>query len=168
LIALSGQVAGTIASYPYYFSYYNPLLGGTTRAPEVMMVGWGEGLDQVARFINSQGDAHPPRVISGLWSGTFSYFHDGEIRWSSFEPGEETIRNWEESDYAITYINQWQRKRLPQELVDYLMQKEPAFVVQLQGLDYAYVYDLHEIPPPNYVFAPQASQPEVDYVNNEE
>lgn len=168
IVALLGQLAATRPGYPYYFSYYNPLLGGTARAPDVMMVGWGEGLDQVARFINSENNADPPRVMTGLWSGTFSYFYDGEIRWSSFEPGEETIRNWEESDYAIIYVNQWQRKRLPQELVDYLMQKEPALIVQLQGLDYVYVYDLRHIPAPDYLLAPQASQPEVDYVNNDE
>lgn len=166
-IPVLGQALGTIASYPYYFSYYNPLLGGTTRAPEVMMVGWGEGLDQAAGYL-ARSETDPPRVMQGLWSGTFSYFYNGEIRWSSFEPGEETIRNWEESDYAIIYINQWQRKRLPQELVAYLLQQEPALVVQLQGLDYAYVYDLNQIPPPDYLFAPQASQPDVDHVGDEE
>lgn len=166
-VAVIGQAAGTVASYPYYFSYYNPLLGGTTRAPDVMMVGWGEGLDQAAGFLN-RSEADPPRVMQGLWSGTFSYFYNGEIRWSSFEPGEETIQNWEESDYAIIYINQWQRKRLPQELVAYLMQKKPALVVTLQGLDYAYVYDLNQIPPPDYLFAPQASQPDVDHASDEE
>ena len=64
-----------------------------------------------------------------------------------------TIQDWNASDYAIIYINQWQRGRLPDELVNYLMQKEPAFAVQIQGLDYAYVYDLNQIPPPEYGLA---------------
>ena len=157
LATLAGQAAVTASSSPYYFSYYNPLVGGTTRAPQVMMVGWGEGLDQAARFLNSQPGADPPQVMLGMWSGTFSYFFDGTILWSDFAPGETTIQDWQDSDYAIIYINQWQRERLPRELVDYLMQKEPALVVRLQGLDYAYVYDLNQIPPPAYMFAAEKS-----------
>ncbi|MEZ4610894.1 MAG: hypothetical protein R2838_11745 [Caldilineaceae bacterium] len=34
--------------YPYYLTYYNPLVGGTWSAPYVLFAGWGEGLDQAA------------------------------------------------------------------------------------------------------------------------
>jgi hypothetical protein len=166
LFAVVGQAAATVSSSPYYFSYYNPLLGGTARAPEVMMVGWGEGLDQAARFLNSQQGADRPQVMLGLWSGTFSYFYDGKIRWSTFASGETTVQDWKDSDYAIIYINQWQRGRLPAELFDYLMKKEPALVVRLQRLDYAYVYDLNQIPPPDYLFAGEATGIETDYRND--
>jgi hypothetical protein len=120
-----------------------------------MMVGWGEGLDQVARFLKDLSRSERPRVMLGVWTGTFSYFYDGPIQWSDFAPGEMTINDWKNSDYCMIYINQWQRGRLPQQLVDYLGQKEPVFVVRLQGLDYAYVYDLQTIDPPAYLFAAQ-------------
>ena len=157
LAALAGQAFVTASSSPYYFSYYNPMLGGTPQAPSVMMVGWGEGLDQAARFLNNQPGVDRQQVMLGLWSGTFSYFYDGKIRWSNFAPGETTIQDWEDSDYAVIYINQWQRGRLPDELVDYLMEEEPALVVRLQGLEYAYVYDLNRIPPPDYLFTGEES-----------
>ena len=41
----------TLRHAPYYLTYFNPLLGGTRRAPTVMMVGWGEGLDPVGRWL---------------------------------------------------------------------------------------------------------------------
>jgi hypothetical protein len=122
-----------------------------------MMVGWGEGLDQAAHFLNKQPHIADQQVMLGVWSGTFSYFYDGTIRWSDFAPGGTTIQDWKDSDYAIIYINQWQRGRLPHELVDYLLKKEPALVVRLQGLDYAYVYDLNQISPPEYLFAGEES-----------
>jgi hypothetical protein len=158
-VAILAQAASTISSYPYYLSYYNPLLGGTTQAPKVMMIGWGEGLDQAARFLNDHSSVNRPRVMLGFWTGTFSYFYDGPIQWSDFAPGQATINDWKNSDYCIIYINQWQRERLPQELMDYLAQQEPAFVVRLQGLDYAYVYDLNHIDPPNYLFTGQQGIP---------
>lgn len=166
--ALVGQAALTFSSYPYYFSYYNPLLGGTARAPEVMMVGWGEGLDQAARFLNSRQNIDSPQVMLGVWSGTFSYFYNGTIRWSDFAPDKTTVQDWKNSDYALIYINQWQRGRLPHELVEYLMKKEPALVVQLQGLDYVYVYDLGSIPPPAYLFAGQAAEIETNFISDKE
>ncbi len=46
IIVLQALSAGS--TYPYYFSYYNPLAGGPAKAPQVMMIGWGEGLDQAA------------------------------------------------------------------------------------------------------------------------
>jgi hypothetical protein len=46
------QSIGVWDNYPYYFSYYNPLLGGSKRAGEVRFVGTGEGLDQAAKILN--------------------------------------------------------------------------------------------------------------------
>jgi 4-amino-4-deoxy-L-arabinose transferase-like glycosyltransferase len=154
-VAILAQAASMISSFPYYLSYYNPVLGGTTQASKVMMIGWGEGLDQAARFLKDNSSLDRPRVMLGFWTGTFSYFYDGPIQWSDFAPGATTVNDWKNSDYCIIYINQWQRGRLPQELIDYLAQKEPAFVVRLQGLDYAYVYNLNNIDPPSYLFTAQ-------------
>jgi hypothetical protein len=151
LLAVGAQAGLALAAFPYYFSYYNPLLGGTTAAPAVMMIGWGEGLDQAAHYLNSRSGAHSPRVMIGVWGGTFSYFFKGRIRDSKFSPGENTIRDWMHSDFCVTYINQWQRKQLPDELLEYLGGLKPVFVVRLQGLAYAYVYDIRGVPPPAYM-----------------
>jgi hypothetical protein len=151
LSLVGAQIALARAAFPYYFSYYNPLLGGTSAAPAVMMVGWGEGLDQVARYLDSRADVPSPRVMIGVWGGTFSYFFHGRIRDSKFAPGEATIRDWKRSDFCVIYINQWQRQQIPNELLEYLSRRTPAFVLRLQGLTYAYVYDIRGVPPPNYM-----------------
>jgi hypothetical protein len=151
VLVVGAQAVLTLNAFPYYFSYYNPLLGGTTAAPSVMMVGWGEGLDQVADYLNSRPGRHPPRVMIGVWGGTFSYFFKGPIRDSKFPPGEATIRDWTDSDFCVIYINQWQRQQLPDELLRYLSRLEPAMVVRLQGLAYAYIYDIRGVPPPDYL-----------------
>jgi hypothetical protein len=39
-------------TFPYYLSYYNPLMGGPRKAPQVMQIGWGEGLDQAGRYLD--------------------------------------------------------------------------------------------------------------------
>jgi hypothetical protein len=151
LAALLVQVISVIGAYPYYLSYYNPLLGGTTAAPQVMMVGWGEGLDQVATYLEGVEAAEPPPVTIGVWTGTFSYFYDGPIGHSNFAPGDDSLQAWQEADYCVIYINQWQRGRLPAELLVYLDKLTPVWTVRLDGLDYAYVYDIHGLSPPAYM-----------------
>jgi hypothetical protein len=97
----------------------------------------------------------------GVWGGTFSYYFKGQIRDSKFSPGEATIRDWVNSDFCVIYINQWQRRQLPDELLRYLRSLKPALVVRLEGLTYAYVYDIRGVPPPDYMYQnrkPKTSQ----------
>ncbi len=161
LAAFIGQVACTVSSYPYYLSYYNPLLGGTPRAPQVMMVGWGEGLDQAARFLNSQPDADQRQVVTGVWSTTFSYFYKGPVLRSRFQPGTNRIHDWMASDYYVMYVNEEQREKISHELIDYFATLEPVKVVRINGLDYVYVYDIRDLPPPNFMSEPSTNQAEI-------
>jgi hypothetical protein len=48
------------------------------------------------------------------------------------------------------------------------MQNEPALVVRLQGLDYAYVYDLNQIAPPHYLFTGEEAEVETNPLPDEE
>jgi hypothetical protein len=50
--------------HPYYLSYYNPLLGGGTIAHRVLLVGWGEGMDQVGAYLRSRNDLDYAPVYS--------------------------------------------------------------------------------------------------------
>lgn len=158
LVALAGQAAVTVSSYPYYFSHYNPLLGGTPRAPEVMMIGWGEGLDQAARFLNSQPDAAEQQVVTGVWSTTFSYYYTGPVVPSRFEPGPGVAEDWIDSDYYILYINEKQRQKISQDLAEYLASLKPVHVVRIQGIDYVYIYDIRDLPPPDFLKLPPEHQ----------
>ncbi|MBI1880309.1 MAG: hypothetical protein HYR94_19165, partial [Chloroflexi bacterium] len=48
LIILVIQAAFALPTYPYYFSFYNPLAGGSPAAARLLQVGWGEGLNEAA------------------------------------------------------------------------------------------------------------------------
>lgn len=152
LVAVTAvQMIGAVSSFPYYFSYYNPMLGGTTKAPDVMMIGWGEGLDQAARFLNSQPDLADQQVATGVWSTTFSYYYRGTVVPSRFEPGAGVAEDWTNSDYYVLYINEKQRGKIPPELITYLDTLEPAKVIHINGLDYVYIYDIRDVPAPDYI-----------------
>jgi hypothetical protein len=130
---LAGQFLFVLAFYPYYFPYLNPLLGGPLTAPWLINIGWGEGLDQAARYLNAQ----PPsrRNNAAAWySGQFAPFFRGyTFDIASNEPALT-------ADRAVFYINQVQRQLPSQELVAYFANREPEHVVRLGGVDYATIY----------------------------
>jgi hypothetical protein len=140
---LASQMVLSLGTSPYYLSYYNPWMGGSRKAPEVMMIGWGEGLDQAARYLNTRPDAGDLRVMAHYSQGSFSYFFKGTVL--------DLIGNWsgpnspelEGVDYLVLYIHQWQRQAPDPAMLAYFATQEPEYVVRIDGLDYAQVYNLH-------------------------
>jgi hypothetical protein len=145
LVLIGGQISGVVSTYPYYFNYFNPLLGGSRKAQEVMMVGWGEGLDQAARYLNTVQDAEKARVISFYGDGPLSYFFVGDTVGMDVDTKLSYLRK---ADYVVFYINQWQRKLPSQAVLDYFGKLTPVFVARIGGLDFARVYDMRNAPAP--------------------
>ena len=133
------QLAGTIQTYPYYLDYYDPLLGGPSKAGEVMMLGWGEGLDQAAEFLNESGDAKRIKVVSWYADGPFSFFFVGTTVDRNL-PNE--VSELPTADYLVLYVHEWQRKLPSQEFLDYFARQEPVHVVTINHIEYARIYRL--------------------------
>lgn len=133
------QLLGVLQTAPYYMNYYNPLLGGDRAAAHVMMIGRGEGLDLAGRYMNSLPDASNLKVDAWYGEGPFSYYFNGTTR--VVEQGT-SLDDLSKADYAVIYIQQWQRQMPSREVLDALARMTPVFVARLGNLDYAWVYDL--------------------------
>ncbi|HMN31289.1 MAG TPA: hypothetical protein PKE45_24270, partial [Caldilineaceae bacterium] len=132
--------------YPYYLTYFNPLLGGGRTAPQMLMVGWGEGLDETARWLNRQPDADQLRVTAWYADGPFSYFFHGQ----AIEPSFSSPLFWLDNDFVVLYVNQWQRQLPSPEIVNYFMAQTPVYQVRAGGMELARVYDLRTLTPPDF------------------
>jgi 4-amino-4-deoxy-L-arabinose transferase-like glycosyltransferase len=132
LVIVLLQAQNLVGAYPYYLAYYNPLLGGTTGAAERVMVGYGEGLDQVADWLNARPNA------TSLWVGAHSF----DILQPQIDGQGESLRDRipSQADYIVLYRFQLQVGQSPRVIDQYLGRREPELVVRLNGLDYAYVY----------------------------
>lgn len=142
MLPIALQAALALPQFPYYLTYYNPLLGGGARAPEVMMIGWGEGADQAARFLAQEPDAADATVASAYTNGPFSYFYPGET-WP--------IYFWHDADYAVLYAQDRQRRLPAPRQIAYFEGLTPLHTVRLNNIDYAWIYDLQDAPLPAYV-----------------
>jgi hypothetical protein len=131
---------------PYYFAYFNPLVGGVRTAPDYLVIGWGEGLDQAGKWLNEYDQGKGRAAVSGYATGSFSYFYDHDV----FTYASNLRRDWLGVDYAVTYVNQWQRDLPDAETIAFFDPHTPIYVYSFRGLELARVYDLVDtLLPPN-------------------
>jgi hypothetical protein len=134
------QAISSLSLFPDMLAYYNPLMGGGRRAPEVMQIGWGEGLDEAALFLNQKKNAKNLVVSSWYGIGPFPLFFSGET--VNIPGGEITDDQWQEifaSDYIITYIHQWQRN-LPENVLSQLANRKTEHTIWINGIEYVRIY----------------------------
>jgi len=121
---------------PYYGAYFNPLLGGGRTAVWAFPFGQGEGLDQVAEYLNDKENAPALRVASFYPEELQAYFVGDAISLRR----KDWHKTWLFSDYVVFYISQVQRELPGPDLVDFFKDREPEFIVRIDGVDFAKVY----------------------------
>jgi hypothetical protein len=110
------------------------------------LLGWGEGYEEIVPYLNAKPDAEELQVAVSRFSGFAPVFR-GEPR------SMRTYSTWE-TDYVVIYIGQVQRRRYERLLEEYFYspEAEPEHVVNLQGVDYAWIYpNRHYVQPMEYL-----------------
>jgi hypothetical protein len=122
--------------HPYYLAYYNPLLGGGATAQQVMLVGWGEGMEQVGAWLRARPDLKRGPVLSWI-PPTLAPFVPAS-------PGVLDLRVpllKQPSSYAVLYSRSVQRKESAVAEA-YVRQTPPLYTLWMYGIEYASVYQL--------------------------
>jgi hypothetical protein len=133
ILLLNGYLVA--ATFPYYFTFFNPLLGGIQGAATAVTIGWGEGLDLAAAYLNEHTNPAQTRVAS-WYQSTFAPFYHGQAISYSKEKGKALA-----GDYVVFYINQTQRRFPDEALFDYFEKRyQPEKIITLNSLDYAWIY----------------------------
>ena len=96
-------------------------------------MGWGEGLDQAARYLNQKADASRLRVVSWYAPGCLSYFFAGSSSTMPFlgftdADLQETVND----DYAVIYYTQQIQRQTPKRLLALLEQYPVEYSVLAQ------------------------------------
>jgi hypothetical protein len=122
-----------VHTHPYEIAYYQPLLGGHRMAQHIFQLGFGEGLDQVAAYLNDRYDGRP--TVASRYAQYLAPFYSGETIELTHGDRYEDIQ----SDYIAVYITELQRKESP-ELDTLLAGREPEHVVTVNGIEYVWLY----------------------------
>jgi 4-amino-4-deoxy-L-arabinose transferase-like glycosyltransferase len=129
-LALLGQGAWLVSTYPYPIAAYNPLTGGTAVARQTIMVGWGEGLEQTAAFLNGLPGASQLTVSTQYHHVLRLPFHGRTVR----------VPNPRAVDYYVVYVNMIQRNTVPIPVRPALDAGRPVFTATVNGVPFAWVY----------------------------
>ncbi|NQT93374.1 MAG: glycosyltransferase family 39 protein [Lentisphaerae bacterium] len=137
-VVLCAYLPAHVFYAPNYYLYHNVFIGGARGAAEHFMVGWGEGYREVTRALKSI-IKDPGKNVSVLGSYSLVRYY-----WSHGKPAPAVPANigtsvFEEADYLVTVLNQLQRRRKGS-IYKYAMDHRPIHVVNLQGVDIAWIY----------------------------
>lgn len=113
---------------PYYFTYYNPLLGGPFTASRLVKIGWGEGLDRVGRFL--QREEFRNSRVGTAYASTVAPFFEGDL----------AAVTGQQLDFLVLYVKQVQSGQPSPTFIRYFEYFGPIFSVDLNGIHYADVY----------------------------
>ena len=124
---------------PYYMAYYNPLAGGGPSAEYVMLVGLGEGMDQVGAWLRTRPDLERGDVLSWI-APTLA----------PFVPKQVLVRDLrteylhQATSYAVLYVRSVQHKE--NAAAEAIVRENPAlYTVSIHGIAYA---SIHQLPRP--------------------
>jgi hypothetical protein len=137
--AILGLAANLAWYHPHYLAYYNPLLGGGGMAERVMLVGWGEGMQQVGAWLRARPDLKRGPVLSWI-PPTLAPFVPAA-------PGVLDLRVpllEQPSSYAVLYVRSVQRKESAVAEA-YVRQTPPLYTLRMHGITYA---TIHQLPRP--------------------
>ncbi|MBE7474885.1 MAG: hypothetical protein DPW09_07955 [Anaerolineae bacterium] len=134
-----------ITYYPYYLTYFNPFMGGPVRAAQTTLMGWGEGMELVAAYLNGKPEAErlyvastPSQTLLPYFAGTGENFYTNDIAFRA--------------DYVVLYLAQMQRLAPSPEIVAYFQARPPEKIITIHDVPYAKIYPgpkliLPDIPP---------------------
>ena len=129
-----------VSHYPYYLTFYNPLLGGAQVAKNLFMLGQGEGLDRAAKWLNQSPNAKEITAASWYRLVFGSYFQGKTLAIPFSNPDDLSDLNWTKANRVVLYVNQLQRQFPEPKMVAYFAAQPSLYTVQVDDIDYANVY----------------------------
>ncbi len=146
LIVLVIQLSLVLPHYPHYLTYYNPLLGGLRQAKDALVVGWGEGYEKAAAYLNARPNAPELQVAVPTFTAFAPLFSGETLSISNYSASQ--------TDYVVFYLSQVQREHDQTLMEQYFSnpRAEPEYIVTLHEVDYAWIYpNLNYVQPMSYL-----------------
>jgi len=151
-IVMLAQVGSAMATFPYYFTYRNPILKAAGWYSEFPHFPYCEGLELAAHYLADLPDAKNATVFSYYSRGCVSYYYPGPT--ISFRPyyadgqhAEDLLTNLRASQYLVVYYaNQGQLPHY-QSFLKVMSTVEPYHVIWLNGYEYVRIYKVDQLPP---------------------
>ncbi len=125
--------------YPYSITYFNEVFGGARAGNRVFLIGWGEGFNLVADWLNEQPNITGVTTISRMIEVLNPYLKEGAQ--ASPARGPDPLKD---AGYIVVYVRSVQGTLPSPPFDQFYQQAIPAHIVRIHGVEYAWIY---EVPP---------------------
>jgi len=145
--AMLGVVAGVNAAswHPYGIAAFNQLLGGAPAGAQTFLIGWGEGLEQAADWLNQQPNIDDTLVATTLKEPLGYYLRP---RTRVMLPQKDIPAK---TSYLVVYVRNIQEAAPAPPFDQFYGRVAPLHVVEIHGVPYAWIY---QVAPPVAQVAP--------------
>jgi 4-amino-4-deoxy-L-arabinose transferase-like glycosyltransferase len=121
--------------HPYEIAAFNQALGGARAGAQTFLIGTGEGMQEVAAWLNGQPDITGVVTVSPMVQTLQPYLRRGA---RAVNPADGALP--EKAGYVVVYGRQTQRSELFPPFDRFYGQSTPLHVVRIHGVDYATIY----------------------------
>jgi 4-amino-4-deoxy-L-arabinose transferase-like glycosyltransferase len=121
--------------HPYSIDAFNQLFGGTRAGTQTFTVGWGEGLEQVADWLNAQPDITNVRTVALRITSLNPYLRDHA---EAVFPKGDQLRD--RTGYVVVYLPQTQAGHADGVFGQFYGRAPPLHTVRIHGVDFAWIY----------------------------
>ncbi len=122
--------------HPYELSYRNPWFADVAQG---RTMGWGEGLDLAAQYLNKKPDPEN-LLVAAYYEGSFAYHFKGKFT-SAERLGKETAEQIG-ADYVVLYRTMQGRapQRWETKVLKEYADKTPEHIITLNNEEYVWIY----------------------------
>jgi len=138
---LALQAASAATAYPYFITYYNPLLEAVQpgiQNPTLENTGYGVGLDQAAAYLAQKPDAKDLTALAANGYGCFSYYFPGHTtpinNFTLSDP--QVVQVLANAQYVV--VDYYNQSRI--NLVSDLQAIQPEHTIWVNGIDFLRIY----------------------------
>jgi 4-amino-4-deoxy-L-arabinose transferase-like glycosyltransferase len=147
------QIASSLAYYPYYHTYNNPLLVAMTKNEP--QSDYGEGFEQAAQYLAQKPNAASLNVMSFRGRGPFSYFFPGHtilLNPLFVEPAgmPSLAERFIDADYLVVNAAFGPRTPRTQYFMNALKDAPVEHEIHIRGVSPIYIYRVSDLPPSFY------------------
>ncbi|HRJ74727.1 MAG TPA: hypothetical protein PLX90_01965, partial [Anaerolineales bacterium] len=139
------QIGFGLPYAPYYFTYKNPF------ANRAATLGYGEGYNLAVEYLSAKPNAEEMQVYVYNGMGTFSYMFPGDTLvfkrvYLVDESYEQIVEETKSSDYMVLYPVIRNQQPETEKLFTAFENVTPEKTIEINGIEYIYIYNVSEIP----------------------
>ena len=146
-LIIGSQLIIAYSYFPYYFDYLNPLALTFRGDSPIIDTGYGQGLDQAAKYLSQKPNSDDLTVLS-WWSPSLDYFFPGKTEkiWITRNWRQKNIDILMSSDYLVIYYKTQMTRKMPEGLIDILEFVKPEKNISIHGVDMVRIYKVSDLP----------------------